>query len=361
LFQDDDNNNMKLIAGTDKGLLVYSRKDLKWTLEKIHFMGLPIGYFHNDERSPTWWVAINHKHWGPKLYKSNNEGKSFTEVTAPKFNKGSEQTVKRIWTISHGLSDDQDTFYIGVEPAAIFRTKDNGQSFEELRGLSSHPSRSSWQGGGKGSNNPFLHTILVDEEDQNHLTVGISSAGVFQSYDAGESWEPTNKGLEAFFLPESNVIVGHDPHALKVPKSNLNVIWQQNHCGIYRSEDKGKSWENVTDKNGLANYGFAIVQSDSNDRTAWVIPAQSDHMRIPHDGQLAVYQTKNGGESWQPLTNGLPQNGAFDLVLRAAFDVKASNLAFGSNNGNLYYSSDEGENWEVISQNLSAVRLVSFV
>jgi photosystem II stability/assembly factor-like uncharacterized protein len=352
---------MKLIAGTDKGLLVYTKAHDKWILKDIHFIGLPIGYFHNDERNKTWWIAVNHKHWGPKLYKSKNQGESFEEVASPKFNQDSNQSVKSIWTISHGENDDSNTFYIGVEPAAIFRTSDGGQNFEELKGLSSHPSRSSWQGGGKGSNNPFLHTILVDEEDKTHLTVGISSAGVFQSFNAGQTWEPTNKGLEAFFLPESDVIVGHDPHALKIPKSNLNVVWQQNHCGIYRSEDKGKSWKNVTDKNGFANYGFAIVQSNENDQTAWVIPAQSDHMRIPHDCKLAVYQTKDGGESWHALTNGLPQNGAFDLILRAGFDGKGTNLSFGSNNGNLYFSADEGENWEVVSQNLSAIRSVTLI
>mgnify|MGYP006096241835 CR=1 FL=1 len=352
---------MKIITGTDKGLLVFSKSENEWTLEKIHFIGLPIGFFHNDERCKTWWVAINHKHWGPKLYRSFDEGETFKEITAPKFDKGDQESVKSIWTISHGQSDDQNTFYIGVEPAAIFRTTDGGQSFKELKGLSSHPSRASWQGGGKGSNNPFLHTILVDEEDTNHLTVGISSAGVFQSYDTGKTWKPTNKGLDAFFLPDSNVIVGHDPHAMKTPKSNLNVVWQQNHCGIYRSEDKGESWKNVTDKNGLANYGFAIVQSDNDEQTAWVIPAQSDHMRIPHNCQLAVFRTKDSGESWHPLSIGLPQNGTFDLVLRAGFDGKDSNLSFGSNNGNLYFSQDEGENWEVVSQNLSAIRSVSIV
>jgi len=352
---------MKLIAGTDKGLLIFSKVNDTWTYTDIHFIGLPIGYFHNDLRNNTWWVAINHKHWGPKLYKSLDEGETFTEVASPKFNQDTGQSVKSIWTISHGNQDDVNTFYIGVEPAAIFRTSNGGQSFDELNGLSSHPSRASWQGGGKGSNHPFLHTILVDEADKDHLTVGISSAGVFQSYNAGENWEPTNNGLDAFFLPESNVIVGHDPHAMKVPISNLNVVWQQNHCGIYRSEDKGMSWKNVTDKNGFANYGFAIVQSDTDDKTAWVIPAQSDHMRIPHNCQLAVYKTHDAGENWRALTNGLPQNGAFDLILRAGFIGKGANLAFGSNNGNLYFSADEGESWEVVSQNLSAIRSVSLV
>ena len=352
---------MKIITGTDKGLLIFSKSENEWELEKIHFIGLPIGYFHHDERNNAWWVAVNHKHWGPKLYRSFDEGETFKEITAPRFNKEAPEGVKSIWTIAHGQSDDPNTFYIGVEPAAIFKTINGGQSFAQLNQLSEHPSRASWQGGGKGSNNPFLHTILVDQEDYNHLTVGISSAGVFQSYNAGNTWEPTNKGLDAFFLPDSNVVVGHDPHALKVPKSNLNVIWQQNHCGIYRSEDKGKSWKNVTDKNGFANYGFAILQCDKDEQTAWVIPAQSDHMRIPHNNQLTVYRTNDGGQNWQALIEGLPQNGAFDLVLRAGFDGKNGNLAFGSNNGNLYYSSDEGESWIVVSQNLSTIRSVSLI
>ncbi len=349
---------MKLIAGTDKGLLVYIKKDQEWMLKDIHFIGMPIGYFHFDERNGAWWVAINHKHWGPKLYRSLDEGESFTELSAPKFDNGSSQTTKSIWNIGHGVNDDPNKFYVGVEPAALFVTVDDGQSFQEIKGLSDHPSRSAWQGGGKGSHSPFLHTILVDSEDTSHITVGISSAGVFQSQDNGQTWEPTNSGLEAFYLPSSGVPVGHDPHCIKTPECNPNVMWQQNHCGIYRSEDKGKTWVNVTDENGLADYGFALAIDEQNDQTAWVIPAQSDHQRIPHKNQLAVYRTSDGGKNWVAQRNGLPQNGAFDLVLRAGFDGKSGHLAFGTNNGNLYYSDSFGESWQVITQNLSAVRSV---
>lgn len=351
---------MKLIAATDKGLMVYEQSNGEWTLKDIQFIGMPVGCFHHDERNGSWWVGINHKHWGPKLYKSTDEGETFKEVATPKFDSP-ERSLKSIWTITHGIHDDPNRLYLGTEPASIFVTLDEGNSFQELKGLSEHPSRSSWQGGGKGSKNPFLHTILVDPEDTSHLTVGISCAGVFQSYDSGTSWSPTNQGLEAFYLPNSDVHVGHDPHSMKIPASSPQVIWQQNHCGIYRSEDKGKSWQNVSDAKGMANYGFALVASDSDDQMAWVIPAQSDDLRFPHKNQLAVYRTTDGGKSWDAQRNGLPQNGSFDLILRSAFHGKNGSLAFGTNNGNLYASMDHGENWQVITQNLSAVRQVAFI
>ena len=352
---------MKLICGTDKGLLVYERKENKWSLKDIQFIGMPVGCFHHDERNGTWWVAINHKHWGPKLYRSADEGETFKEVSVPRFAADSGHKLKSIWTITHGAFDDPNRLYIGTEPAAIFVTLDEGATFNELTGLSAHPSRPQWQGGGKGSNNPFLHSILIDPDDSSHLTVGISCAGVFQSYDSGASWEPTNQGLEAFYLPNSDVVVGHDPHCMGIPASNTDVIWQQNHCGIYRSGDRGKTWQNVTDKNGLANYGFAIVVADENEHVAYVIPAQSDDLRFPHKNQLAVYKTENGGKSWVALREGLPQNGSFDLVLRSAFDGKNGVLAFGTNNGNLYASVDHGEHWHALSQNLSAVRSVKII
>ncbi|MCE7991114.1 MAG: glycosyl hydrolase [Roseivirga sp.] len=351
---------MKLIAATDKGLMVYEQTDGVWKLKDIQFIGMPVGCFHCDERNGSWWVAINHKHWGPKLYKSTDDGETFAEVAVPRFDNP-DFTLKSIWTIAHGAYDDPNRLYLGVEPAAIFVTSDEGMSFQELKGLSDHPSRPSWQGGGKGSKNPFLHTILVDPEDTSHLTVGISCAGVFQSYDGGGNWYPTNKGLEAFYLPNSNVEVGHDPHCMQIPASDPQVVWQQNHCGVYRSEDKGKSWTNVSDPNGIASYGFAIVADDRDAQKAWVIPAQSDDLRFPYKNQLAVYQTIDGGKSWNAQRKGLPQNGSFDLILRSAFHGKNDILAFGTNNGNLYASANGGESWEALSQNLSAVRQVALI
>lgn len=351
---------MKLAVGTDKGLLIYKQVENKeWVLANIHFIGMPIGAFHIDKNN-HWWVAINHKHWGAKVYVSGNMGETFTEVSSPKFSTESPFTLKSIWAIESQIIGTVHRLYIGAEPAALFYSDDLGESWNEMNGLTKHPSRPSWQGGGKGSSSPFLHTVLSNSENEKHLIVGISCAGVFQTHDSGITWHPTNMGLKAFFLPNSESVVGHDPHTICQSKISPNILWQQNHCGIYRSEDYGKTWQDITDKKEKAVYGFAMCIADDNDLEAWVIPAESDHLRIPHGQKLAVYCTKDSGKNWNPLENGLP-NPAFDLTLRDAMDLRGNTLAFGTNNGNLYISMDKGQSWVTLSQNLSAVRCVTFI
>ena len=345
---------MKLIVGTDKGLLVYQLEDNTWKLQDIHFIGLPVGAFHQDE-DKNWWLAINHKHWGSKLYKSIDQGESFKQLNAPIFDEESAHTLKSVWTINSHQGD----VYIGTEPAALFKL--DGDTFKEVNTLSQHPSRSDWQGGGKGSKNPFLHSILFHPTHENELMVGISCAGIFRSEDHGTTWNPSNNGLKAFFLPNSDVEVGHDPHSIRRHPRVSSVLWQQNHCGVFRSMNNGKDWQDLSDAQGHANYGFDLVIDEEEIDTAWVIPAQSDDMRMPYKGQLAVYKTTDAGKTWKPLRNGLPQEAAFDIVLRDGFDKSQEHMAFGTNNGNLYLSADKGENWKTLSQSLSAVRSVQFI
>lgn len=345
---------MKLLAGTDKGLVSYRIDEEQWKLEEIFFAGLPVGAFHSDNQN-RWWVAINHKHWGTKIYCSTNQGKEFQEIPAPKFAKESAFRLKSVWTINSNGTD----VYLGTEPAAIF--KFNGEYFEELNGLSTHPSRGKWQGGGKGSKNPFLHTILFHPENQREILVGISCAGVFISKDAGHSWMANNEGLKAFFLPNENVEVGHDPHSIQRHLADPNVLWQQNHCGVFRSTDNGEHWIELTGKDGIGAYGFDLVIDEKDIDKAWIIPAASDDQRMPAEGKLIVYRTTNAGKTWEALTEGLPQEGAFDVVLRAGFKKKDQHMAFGTNNGNLYYSANLGQSWEAISNHLSGIRCVHWV
>ncbi|MDH5607913.1 MAG: glycosyl hydrolase [Cyclobacteriaceae bacterium] len=347
---------MRLLAGTDKGLIIYQWDGHTWSVQAIHFLGMPIGAVYSDPITGHCWVAINHKHWGAKLHRSSDGGRHWDEVAAPVFPPHEGQTVKSIWTIRTGPGN---RMYLGVEPAALFVSEDQGQSFRLLPALSGHASRDKWMGGGKGSKDPFLHTILIDPDNTAHLTVGISCAGVFQSWDEGETWQPTNHGLVANYLPNPRADVGHDPHVLRISCQNPSVIWQQNHCGIFRSFDKGLTWIDVTDSNKNAVYGFAMVIDESDDQRAWVVPAQSDFLRIPHHNALTVYTTTNGGKDWHPLTSGLPQLDSFDLVLRDAMDKQGPHLVFGTNNGNLYHSVDEGNHWQTVTQNLSTIRVVS--
>lgn len=351
---------MKLITGTDKGLIIYEKRQDGWKLADIHFIGMPVGAFHQDG-SGHWWVAINHKHWGPKLYHSSNQGETFKEIQSPKFGTDSSHSLKSIWAIKSQEIGPIKRIFVGTEPAALFVSDNEGQSFTNLSGLTDHPSRPTWQGGGKGSSSPFLHTIVFHPHNSNDLTVGISCAGVFKSTDAGNTWKPANKGLKSFFLPDSDIEVGHDPHTILRHSADPDILWQQNHCGIYRSRDNGKNWGDVSDPEGKAVYGFALVIDEEDPNVAWVIPAQSDDLRYPVHNKLAVYQTVDGGEHWKALNQGLPQEAAFDLVLRAAFAKSRHIMAFGTNNGNLYLSEDNGEHWQILSQSLSTVRLVELI
>lgn len=350
---------MKIVAGTDKGLIIYQQNCESWEIKDIAFIGLPIGAFHQDH-SGRWWVAINHKHWGPKLYLSENQGENFKEVASPKF-EGLEQSLKSIWTIKSQQVGPIERIFIGTEPAALFISEDLGSSFKELKALSEHPTRDSWQGGGKGIKSPFLHTIVFNPNDSNELMVGVSCAGIFKSKDLGNTWNPSNNGLKAFFLPNSEVEVGHDPHSILRHPIEPNVLWQQNHCGIFRSEDNGNYWKDVSDQSGIAQYGFDLVIDEEDTHTAWAIPAQSDDLRYPYKTQLAVYQTTDGGEHWHSKSIGLPKTASFDLVLRDGFDKKGDLMAFGTNNGNLYVSQDMSEKWQTITQNLSTIRSVNIL
>jgi len=352
---------MIVLVGTDKGLIEFRIGKEKSTLSKIHFLGLPIGVIHHHERNGGLWVAINHKHWGPKIHGSTDSGNSWQELGSPKFTVENGSVIKNVWAFICEENENPERYYVGVEPAALFITNDSGKSYELVKGLWDHNSRPKWEGGGKGSLDPFLHTIVIDPEDHNHIYVGISCAGVFETRNRGLLWEPINEGLVADYLPDPFAKIGHDPHCLIMSKQDRQVIWQQNHCGIFRTTDGGQHWKNVSDSSGKATYGFAMVVDEKDDRRAWVAPSQSDSLRVPFENAIRIYTTDDAGETWRELNKGLPQEGAFDIVLRHAMDISGSHIVFGTNNGNLYHSSNHGESWNIISQNLASIRALKII
>ena len=356
-----------LLVSTRKGLVTFEKSgSRKWTFSKVDFLGLPVSMAFVDRESETYWACLDHGHWGCKLHKSTDNGKTWEEVDSPKYDEGEEvkegvpASINYLWAMNASQNGNGSSLYIGTEPGGLFKSSKDGASFELMRGLWDHPSRKEqWFGGGR--EHPGIHSILIDPRNQDRLLVAISCAGIFESLDAGETWNPKNKGLKADFLPDPSSEIGQDPHLLVACQSNFDVMWQQNHCGIFRTEDGGNNWTDKSDPSGEANFGFAIAADPNDDKTAWVVPALSDGIRVALNNSLCVCRTQNGGKSWETFRKGLPQGGSFDITYRHALDQDEECLAFATTTGNLYMSYDYGESWSCLSNNLPMVHCVDFI
>ena len=358
--------NATLLVGTGKGLVIYKRTTSGWRFQQDEFIGMPVSLTFVDERSNTWWACLAHRHWGQKLQRSIDEGKTWQAVATPKYpidamlKNNKAATLRYIWAFAHAGWDRPNELYLGTEPGGLFHSKDGGDSFQLVENLWNHPSRmNEWFGAGRDF--PYIHSIVLDPRDSHHFYVAISVAGVFETKDAGRTWAVRNKGLRAEFLPDPYAKIGHDPHLMLACYAHPDTIWQQNHCGIFRSTDGALTWREVTDKNGLADYGFALAIDHQNPDRAWVIPAESDDMRVAVHRALCVCRTEDGGKTWQALRKGLPQQHAYDIVLRHGLAIKNAYLAFGTTFGNLYVSEGYGDSWMCLNNNLARINSVTLV
>ncbi len=357
--------NNKVLLGSTKGLIILEQKNGSWEVSKIDFIGFQVSMVFVDNHLNKWWVALDHKHWGSKMHCSANEGKSWQEVKAPEFHgfdykENVKAHLKRIWAMCAAGADRPGCYWVGTEPGALFYTEDDGKHFTLNKALWDHPSRqqdNQWFGAGRDF--PFIHSIVVNPKQSDAIMVAVSCAGVFGSNDNGKSWDVKNQGLQASYLPNPNADVGHDPHMMISCAANPQVIWQQNHCGIYRSENQGNTWVNKSGKNGFPYYGFALAVDEDNPEEAWVIPAKSDEVRVAAGLKLAVYHTLDGGESWEEQANGLPVYPAFGIVLRQALAKRGKLMVFGTNNGNVFISEDKGDHWNNVSTDLPTINCVA--
>lgn len=362
-----------LILGTRKGLLMLKRKNKNWQIVHETFPGVPISYAAVDPRTGILWVCADHGHWAQKLYRSHDEGKTLTEVPAPKYPEnatiydgfpGSERsqkpaTLSYLWTIVPSGEDQPERLYIGTEPGGLFQSDDGGNSFYLVEGLWNHASRPNyWFGGGRDQAGTC--SIVIDPNDSNHLFVGISVGGVFESRDGGQTWQGRNQGLRADYMPEPFAEYGHDPHCLVASPANIDVLWQQNHCGVFRSTDGGRNWTDISQSEGPVKFGFPIAVDEHDPDVAWVVPGISDEMRMAVDGALCVGRTEDGGQTWIELRKGLPQQSCYDIVFRHALDISGETLAFGSTTGNLFFSEDRGDTWQSLGSYFPPVYSVRF-
>ena len=347
-----------ILLGTAKGLVVYRRSSAGWRYHQHNFLGIPVSMALQDPHSGYWWACLDHKHWGPKMQYSSDQGITWTEVTVPKYPDNAEvepgipATLRYIWTLVFG--NKQGEIFVGTEPGGLFVSLDGAQSFQLVKSLWDHPTRPQhWFGGGR--NYAGIHSIVVDPDTSDHVYVGVSCAGVFETTNGGDTWEVRNQGLRADFLPNPQAVAGHDPHMMFACKSMPSVLWQQNHCGVYRSTDAGVSWQDVTDREDRARYGFTLGIDHKDPLKAWVVPATSDSQRIAVDQSLFVMYTKDGGKTWEEQRQGLPQHHCFDIVLRHALDVEDCALVLGTSGGSLYVSDDCGISWQSLNHHLPRI------
>lgn len=351
-----------LLVGTMKGAFVLKSDSTgkSWEVGGPYFPGRAIYALTYDGREGRnrLWAAVNSSYWGSYLSTSNDFGKNWTEpeTYGVKFPEEAENSVKQIWQIVAGNPAEPNTLYCGVEPAALFRSDDAGETWSLVKGLYDHPHRPLWQPGGGGL---CLHTILPDPVKKDRMHIAISTGGVYRTDDGGQSWEVRNKGVRAQFLPPDQWYpeFGQCVHKIVSHPANPDRLFLQNHWGLYRSDDGADSWSDIA--NGVpSDFGFALEIDHNDPNTAYIIPLESDEFRCTPEAKLRVYRTKNAGESWQPLTNGLPQENAFETVLRdgmAGDTQQPMGLYFGTRNGKLFGSNDGGESWNTIEEGLPAV------
>lgn len=355
---------------TRKGLLIYVQKSSGWHLVNESFVGVGVSLSEMDPRDGSLYAMLDHGHYGCKLHRWDGflgddwtAQDNWVELAPPAYPEGSklkdgnDAVLKYQWAMSFGTTGQPGRVYIGTEPGGLFFSEDRCDMISLCRSLWDHPSRlddsPGWMGGGR--DHPGLHSICVDPDDENTVRIGISCAGVFESNDSLGTWQVRNKGLRADFMPDPNMEIGHDPHLLVQCESEPDKLWQQNHCGIFRSTDRGCTWSDVSEPEGPARFGFTIVVNPTNGDQAWVVPAVADQNRVAVDRALCVCMTEDGGRSWTSFREGLPQLNCYDFVLRHCLYASGANMVMGTVGGSFYFSADFGESWELVNGNLPLI------
>lgn len=338
-----------LMAGTQKGAFVLrSGLDRRtWSISGPYYAGWNAYHVNWSHRHGMLMAGVSSTRYGPVVGLSRDLGETWEDAhEGLGLPEDSGWKVNRVWYLADGPPWDPDALYAGIEQGALFRSGDGGRSWTLNRGLFDHPTRAAWTPGNGGL---CLHTILFDPEER-RVYVAISAAGVYRSDDGGETWAPRNRGTAACFLPDPDVEFGQCVHRVVMHPSRPAVFYQQNHCGVYRSDDRGETWRTIEE--GLpATFGFAMAVHPRDPATLYVVPEGADESRLAVDGKFRVYRTRNGGERWEPLANGLPQEHAHLGVLRhglATDPLDPCGVYVGTTTGQIFASRDEGESWSLL-------------
>jgi hypothetical protein len=361
-------SGVRLLIGTQKGAFIATSDGARrnWTINGPLFGGWEIYHLAGSPADPNRLYASQSSGWFGQVIQRSDDGGQSWQPFSNDFSYASEPGTHlwydgtphpwefaRVWHLEPSATDP-DTVYAGVEDAALFRTTDGGSSWSELFGLRTHTSGPSWQPGAGGM---CVHTIVLDPLDPNRIFVAISAAGAFRSEDGGATWKPINRGLRSDNLPDGDAEVGHCVHRIAMHPSRPKVLYMQKHWDVMRTDDAGDSWREVSG-NLPSDFGFPIAVHAHEPDTVYVVPITSDSEHYPPDGKLRVYRSRTGGDEWEPLTTGLPQEKCYVNVLRDAMAVDGLDpcgIYFGTTGGQVYGSANQGDSWAPILRDLPRV------
>ena len=387
----------RVYIGTRKGTFIAEKTEGRWRPRLAGHAGTGVNFVARDPYTGRLWALLGHGHWGAKLSISDDDGATWADAPAQiKYPQGARYiaqdmyedaaaqfgvgwristkpaTLAKLWVIGFGPGG---RVYVGTIPGGLFVSEDAGASFALNRPLWNHESRGGNLFDGDGASEtkwfgtpaseggdfaPGIHSIVIDPRDPQRLLVAVSTAGVIETRDGGQTWHSANKGMTMEHTPEPEAEWGHDPHYIEQCAGDPDHVWQQNHVGIFYSADGAKSWRKVSAPDQGIHFGFPITVDENHGRTAWVVPGRSDQQRMAIDGGLFVARTEDGGATWKELRRGLPQECAYDVVYRHALANKEGTVAFGSTTGNLYISEDGGEGFMNVASNLPPIYAVRF-
>ena len=383
-------SKVRVLVGTRKGAFVLESdgKRKKWNVSGPHFAGWEMYHLKGSPADPNRIYASQTSGWfGQLIQRSDDGGKTWRQpgtppgeppapgppkaasnkfvydasaetgkpLTTHQWYDGTQRPweFKRVWHLEPSLTDP-DSVYAGVEDAALFRSTDGGENWQELAGLRGHGTGPQWQPGAGGM---CLHTIILDPSNPGRIFIAISAAGAFRTDDGGKTWKPINRGLRSQYIPDPNAEIGHCVHHVAMHPSRPGVLFMQKHWDVMRSDNAGESWQEISG-NLPTDFGFVIDVHAHEPETIYVVPIKSDSEHFVPDGKLRVFRSRSGGNEWEALTKGLPQSDCYVNVLRDAMAVDALDkcgVYFGTSGGQVYASADAGDNWAPIVRDLPGV------
>jgi photosystem II stability/assembly factor-like uncharacterized protein len=344
-----------VLLGTKKGAFILESDQTRqtWSLKGPFCETWPTNHVIADPTTATIYAGGGNEWFGPAVWKSTDLGETWTHSSDGLAYAPGQDAITSVWS----LARQGRRLYAGVQPAGLFSSDDNGQTWTHVEGLRAHPTAPKWQPGGAGL---ILHSIVTHPDDPGQIWIGISAAGVFYTADGGATWEPRNTGTRCDYLPEAERYpeFGQCVHCIVMAPTKPNRLYQQNHCGMYRSDDGGQHWDSI--ESGLpSSFGFPAVAHPTDPDTLFLMPLNGDTAgRYVPDAKAAVWRSKDAGVTWQAKRKGLPQENAFFGVLRqamAADRLEPPGIYAGTNTGTLFASPDAGETWTSIAHHLPPI------